>query len=133
MITGGAVGKTKTRQKHAAGTLSTKQSQKQSPHLNVEAPEVLVVVELLGRRELSPENVQVISEERRLVGTPWGGGVGRLDMAPLVLLDVPPGRRGQRTCGHVPNRHAKEASQPTTSNHRRTSQACHPIKTCKVS
>ena len=64
---------------------------KRSPHLYVEAPEVLVVVELLGRGEFSPENVQLISEERRLVGTPRGGRVGRLDLAPLVLLDVPPG------------------------------------------
>jgi len=64
-------------------------------NLDVEAPEILVVVELLGGGELPSQDVQVISEECRLVGTPGGRGVGRLDLPPLVLLDIPPAKQDQ--------------------------------------
>ncbi len=71
-------------------------------HLDVEAPEILVVVELLGGGELPPQDVQVIPEECRLVGTSGGRGVRRLDLSPFVLLDIPPAKSDQaRTRGEV--------------------------------
>ena len=65
-------------------------------YLDVQAPEVLVVVELLGRGELPAKHVEMVFEKRRLVGTPGRGGVGRLYLAPLVLLHVPPASTSTR-------------------------------------
>lgn len=59
-------------------------------HLDIQAPEVLVVVELLRSGKFSAEHVQMISEKRRLVRTPRRRGVWGFDLPPLVLLHVPP-------------------------------------------
>lgn len=110
-------------------------------YLNIQAPEVSIVIKLLRCRKLAPEHVQVISEKRRLVGTPRGRGVGRLDLFPFILLRIPPETKiGAHTAHHDVSRvrgrmQRLEQSklrnyffQARCSRHMKERHSCHVVK-----